>query len=111
MAGPVNHLFGRTGFNDFSQVHHENAITDMLDDREVMSNEEIGEREALLQFLKEVYDLCLDGDVERTDGLVTNDEFWFYGQRAGDSNALALTAAEFMGVTIGMAGGQADTFE
>jgi hypothetical protein len=38
--------------------------------------------------------LCLDGDVERADGLVGDQELWLGSETAGDRDALPLAAAE-----------------
>jgi hypothetical protein len=43
-------------------------------DVEVVGDEDVGEPELALQVLEEVEDLRLDGDVERGDRLVADDE-------------------------------------
>ena len=49
-----------------------------------------------LQVLEQVDDLRLDRDVERRHRLVADDEVWLGGERAGDADALALAAGEFV---------------
>ena len=65
-----------------------------------MGDEQIGEVELLLQLLKEIDDLSLNGDVQGGDGLVTDDERGVDGQGPGDAYALTLTPAELMGVPV-----------
>ena len=46
----------------------------MLNNREIMRNKQISQAVFLLQFLKEVDDLRLDGDIKSRDRLVTHHE-------------------------------------
>src|SRR5258708_39495401 len=48
------------GLDDAAEIHHRNALADMLDHRQVMGNEEICQPEFLLQVLQEIDDLGLD---------------------------------------------------
>ena len=50
----------------------------------------------------------LDGHVERRDGLVADDELRLERQGAGDADALALAAAELVGVAPRIVAPQAD---
>src|SRR5262249_9736424 len=71
-------------------------VADVLDDREIVADEEQRQSELALQILQEIDYLRLDRHVECRDGLVANDELGLRSQRAGDANALALTAGEFV---------------
>jgi len=51
-------------FDDLAQVHDRDAVTDMLNYPEVMGNEEVGEMHRLLEFLQEIDDLGLNGDIQ-----------------------------------------------
>ncbi len=53
----------------------------------------------------------LDGDVQGGDGFVADDEARLEGQGPGDADALALSAREFVGVTIEISRAEADTLE
>ena len=64
----------------------------MAHDREVVGDEEVGEAELRLQVLEQVDDLALDRHVEGGDGLVADKNLRLHGERAGDADALALTA-------------------
>ncbi len=83
----------------------------MADDGEVVRDEEVGEVEVLLERLEQVDDLRLDGDVERRDGLVADDEVGVERERAREADALALAARELVRVARARVGGQADDLE
>ena len=85
---------------DDAEVHDRHAGGDVLDDREVVGDEEVGEAELLLEVLEEVEDLGLDGDVEGRDGLVAEHQLGPQGEGAGDADALALAAGELVGVAV-----------
>src|SRR4029453_2187326 len=59
--------------------------------------EKVGQRELVLELLQQVDDLRLNGDVERRDGLVGDDEVRIDRQRPGDPDPLALPAGELVG--------------
>ncbi len=98
-------------FHDFAEVHDHHAAADVLDHGEIVRNEQIGDAALLLEVAQQVDDLRLHGDVERADGFVADDEFGFHGEGAGDADALALAAAEFVGITPGVRGVQPDGLE
>mgnify|MGYP000902678350 CR=1 FL=1 len=60
--------------DDPAQVHDRDAVRDLPDDRQVVRDEDVGDPELVLQVLEQVDDLRLNGDVERGDGFVANDE-------------------------------------
>ena len=57
--------------DDLAEIHDGDTVADVLDHREIMRNEEVGELQLLLQVPQQIDDLRLDGDVERRDGLVS----------------------------------------
>ena len=63
------------------EVHHGDAVRDVLHDRQVVRDEQVGEVELLLQVLEQVEDLGLDRDVERRDRLVAHDQLGPQGER------------------------------
>ena len=97
--------------DDLAQIHHGDAVTDVLDDREIMRHEEIGETKFFLQILEQIDDLRLDRDIERGDRLVADDEARIDGQRAGDADALPLPARELMRIAFHRVGSQPDLRE
>ena len=76
-----------------------------------MGDEEIGQAELLLQVLQQVDHLRLDRDVERRDRLVADDQLGLDRERAGDADALALAAGEFVREAAHVVGLQADRLE
>src|SRR5690242_16696335 len=60
----------RRHLDNLAQIHHRNAVSDVLDDRQIMTDEEQREAELPLQILQQVDDLRLDRDVERGDRFV-----------------------------------------
>ena len=65
----------------------------------------------LLQVFEQVDHLRLDRHVERRHRLVADDQLGAHRQRAGDADALALAAGEFVRVAAHVVGVQADGFE
>ena len=81
-------------FYDLTQIHHGDTVADVLDDAEVVRDKQVGEVELFLEFFHQVDDLRLDGDVERADRLVGDDELGGKGKGACDPDSLALSAVE-----------------
>ena len=78
--------------DDLPQIHHGDAVADVLHHRKVVRDEEVGELEPILELLEEVDDLRLDRDVEGRDRLVAHDELRLDRERAGDPDPLTLAA-------------------
>src|SRR4029453_1944421 len=73
--------------------------------------EKVGQRELVLELLQQVDDLRLNGDVERRDGLVGDDEVRIDRQCAGDPDPLALPAGELVWVAGAGVGREPDGLE
>ena len=67
---------------------------------QIVGDEQVGHAEARLKLLQHVDDLRLNGNVQRGDRLVADDEVRLAGQGAGDADALALTAGELVGIAV-----------
>ena len=78
------------------------AVGDVLHDREIVRDEDVGEAEPRLQLLQEVEDLRPDRHVERRHRLVADDELRLDRKRPGDADALALPAGELVRVAPGV---------
>ena len=85
------------------EVHDPDPVADVLDDREVVGDEQVGEPEFLLEVVEQVQDLALDRHVEGRHRLVADDEVRVDRQRPGDADALALAAAELVRVAVDVA--------
>ena len=60
--------------DDLAEIHHRDAMRQVLDDRKVMADEQQREAEFVLQVGQQVDDLRLDGNVERGNRLVADDQ-------------------------------------
>ena len=87
--------------DDVAEVHHGDAVADVADDRKVVSDEQVGQPELLLQVFEQVDDLSLNRNVQRRNRLVADDEARVNCQRPSDADSLTLPAAELVGVAIG----------
>ena len=108
MSGVAVQSGRRGNLDDLAQVHHRDAVADVLDHAQVVRDEEVGELELVLQVEEQVEDLRLDRHVERGDRLVGNDELRVDRKRAGDADALALAAGELVRIAVAVLGAQAD---
>ena len=93
---------------DAPEVHDRDAVADVLDDAHVVGDEDVRQPEFALEVLEQVQDLGLDGDVERGDRLVADDEVRLEDERAGDPDPLALAARELVGVASSVVRLEAD---
>ena len=98
----------RRGLDDPAEIHHRNALGDVLDNRQIVGDEEIGEPELLLQVLQQVDDLGLDRHVQRRHRLVADDQLGLDGERPRDADALALAAGELVRIASHVIGLQAN---
>src|SRR6185437_4788303 len=107
MARVLEDLLPAALLDDAAEIHHRDAVADMLDHAEVVADHDVSQPELVLELEQQVYDLRPDRDVERRDRLIANDQLGFQDQRAGDADALALAAGEFVRVAVGVLGTQA----
>ena len=63
MAGLPEQFFGRRRLHDLAEVHYGDAIGDVLHNREIVADEDVGHTETLLQGTHQIDDLGLDRDV------------------------------------------------
>ena len=98
VGGARGDLIGVADLDDFSPVHNGDASREIADHRHGMRDEQIGQAEVALQLCQKVHDLRSYTDVERGDWFVAHDELWPKGEGAGDTDALALSPGELVGV-------------
>ena len=75
---------------------------------QIMADEAIGEIALPLQAAEQGDHLRLDGDIERGRGFVEHEHLRLQDEGAGERNALALAAAEFMRTAVERPGIEAD---
>lgn len=76
--------------NDFASIHYQNIIGDGAYHRQIMADEQIGEPQPVAQIGQKVQHLSTDGNIERGNRFIGDDQFWFGDQRPGNGDALAL---------------------
>ena len=94
----------RRDLDDLAEIHHRDAVADVLHHGEIVGDEQVGQAELALQVLQQVDDLRLDRDVERGDRLVADDQLGLDRERAGDADALALAAGELVRIALRVLG-------
>ena len=110
-AGRWNTSSRRADLDDLAEVHHRDAVAEVLDDGEVVGDEQDREAEPQLEVAQQVEDLRADRHVERRHRFVGDEELRFDGERPGDADALALAAAELVREATGEARVEADEVE
>jgi hypothetical protein len=111
MAAALVDLRLVTHLDDPAEVHDGDPVGDVAHHRQVMGDEQVGEPELVLEALEQVDDLGLDGDIQRRDRLVADDDLRSEGQATGDADALALAAGELVRVASQVVGVEADHLE
>ena len=86
--------------DDLALQHHADPVGDAPDDAEVMRDEQHRHAQAFLQFLQQLQDLGLHGDVECRGRLVGDQQVRFVGERHRDHHALALPAGELVRIGV-----------
>jgi hypothetical protein len=94
----VQDLFGVAHFQELAGAHDGDARGYLRDHGQAVGDENIRQREFALEFLQEEKNLRADGNIERGDGFVGDDELWLENQGSRDADALALAAGEFVRV-------------
>lgn len=93
-------LGGRGLFDDPPQVHHRDAVRQVLHGREVVGDEQAAEAAVALEVREEVEDGRLHGHVERGGRLVGHQQVGGDRQRTGDRHPLALATGQLMGIAV-----------
>ena len=88
----VKEFFTVSQFHQIAQVHNTDAVTDVLDHGKVMCDKEVSQTSLFLKFFQKVDYLCLNGNVQRRDRLITYDEIRVYSQCTGNTDTLSLSA-------------------
>src|SRR5215472_8587137 len=94
--------------DDLAEIHDRDAVADVLDHREVVSDKQVGKPELALQVGEQVDYLRLHRDIEGGHRLVADDQARVESQRPGDADALALAARELVREAVERLGAQAD---
>ena len=90
MQGASIEFFTGGELHDFTQVHDGHPIADVFYNAQVVGYEKVGQIELCLQILKKINDLCLDGNVQRRYGFITDDKLGIECQCPRNTDSLAL---------------------
>jgi len=93
--------FAWPDFDNAAEMHHRDAIGDMLHHGEVVGNENVGQAKPVLQIAQQVEHLRADRDIERGYRLVANDKLRLDRKSARDGDALALAAGKLVRIAAG----------
>jgi len=93
-------MFRLSLFNNQPGVHDVDPGGDMADHGQVVGN--IQDRGAMfpLQRTKELKNLCLDGDIQGSSGLIGNQELRTAREGHGNHHTLPLSAAQLVGIVL-----------
>ena len=64
----------RRQFDDAAGAHDRDAVRDVIDNRQIVRDEQVGQPQLFLQIHQQIQNLCLDRDIERRDRLVADDQ-------------------------------------
>ena len=101
----------KSKFDDSPPQHDDDAIAQIVYDADIVGDERKGCALGLAQFGYEFQDLGLDRHIERRHGLIGYDQPWGRSKRAGNGDALALAAREFVRISVNLGTLQLDDAE
>ena len=78
----------------------------MLDNRQVMRNEDIGQLVFFLQIHHQIQNLGLNGNIQRRHRFVANDELGIYSHRSCDADTLSAPAIQLVWIRVDKAAGK-----
>jgi hypothetical protein len=96
MCGAREQLLGRTHFAQPAEIHHGDPVAHRFDDRKIVGDKEQRQTEARLQIFQQIEDLGANGNVKRRNRFVADDKLRIEDERAGNADALALSAGKLM---------------
>jgi hypothetical protein len=86
--------------NNFSKIHHRNAVRKVMNNTEIVSDKQKSQMQRFLQLFQQVDDLGLNRNIQGRNRLIRNDQFRLEGERTCDSNSLPLTSAELVRIAF-----------
>ena len=85
-------LFAGARLHDLARVHDVDPVGHIGHDAQVVGDEDDGEVTLFLDIVDELQNLGLNGHVQRSGGLVADEDLRITGQSDGDDDTLAHTA-------------------
>ena len=102
---------GRAEFDLLTGVGNGDRVAEVAGETDVVRDEDHGDARILFEILEQVHDLGLDADIERGCRLVEDEQLGIHDEGGGDDDALALAAAELVGVALADATREPDAFQ
>jgi hypothetical protein len=99
----AEHGGGPADLDDAPGLHDRDAVGDLGDHRQLVGDEDDRHAQLVAQVDEQLQQLRLDRDVERADRLVGDEHLGVDRQRPRHGDALALAAAELLGLAVGEA--------
>ena len=96
----VEQVLHRAHLDDLAAVHHRHALAEIVHHAQVVGDEQVGQPLGPLQLPEQVEDLRAHRNVQGRHRLVGDDQVGLQRHGPGDADALALAAAELMGVAV-----------
>src|SRR5438034_10878753 len=93
-------------FDNLSQIHHCNAVSDVAHHAQVMRNEEVGQVKLLLQPLQQIKHLRSYRDIQGGDRFIGNHKFWIDRHRARYCDTLSLSTTKLVRVAVNVLSAQ-----
>jgi hypothetical protein len=90
----------RPDLHDFSEIHHQDPVRDVLDDVEIVADEHIGQVEMALELPQQVENLRLHRLVQGGHCLIEDQDARLQCQCAGDVDALLLPTGKLVGIAL-----------
>ena len=100
MQRVFENLVGVGKLHGIAEVHYENLVGNVLDDRQVVRYKHVRQPHTALQVFEQIDYLRLYGHVQRGHGLVANDKLGLDRERARYANSLPLSARELVRVAV-----------
>ena len=95
MTGLALQDIARSELDQAAEIHYCRAVTDVANDGQVVTDKQHGHAETRLELHQKVQHLRPNGNIERRNRLVADEQRGAQSERAGDDDPLALAAAEW----------------
>ncbi|MCY1272479.1 hypothetical protein D9M70_210610 [compost metagenome] len=96
----VEQLITRRLFDDATALHDTYAMRNSPNQVQVVADKQQRHAQSGLQFLEQLKDFQLHGDVQRRSGFVGDQQLRLVGQRHGDHHPLPLSAGKLVGIGL-----------
>ena len=94
------HLVRDPLLHDPALIHNKHPVTEILNKCNIVADKEIRNVHFFFYFRQKVQYLLLNSHIEGRCGFIQNQHFWLNSKSTGNSCALTLAAADFMGITF-----------